>query len=646
MQQRNLFSEIEVLPLTGGEPVQVIHDIRNYLAGQAHGITRDSAILEEVIKVYFCIKHGSEIKSSLDDVEIAKEVRSRFKSIRERFSSFYSADEEILLDPSSIRYVVVSLNRIEKGSKRKIDLVSHLYEAFIGEDIKGKDGQFFTPKVAVDFLVDIVSPSPKWEIADTACGSCSFLCASALYLAATSGEDVLKKLKLTGIDKDNRLVRLAKIHLALLTGNNSVDVRSEDSLKDFQEDKYDLIVTNPPFGSKIVAAVGETQKRYQLAHKWVQDKTTGTYVKTNQLTDKTPPQVLFMERNVRALKAGGILATVVPESLISSKNYKHVVQYLIDNCYIDAVFGMPESLFKISGKGGTHTKTALLVLRKKTDPSLKQEHPIFMAEAKWCGHDSRGNSIPKNDLPEMLVNYKKFALGETYKETPLGFLLNIDEIDDLTLAPRYYDLDFKLYFEEVKRKNRLVTIHDLVNSGALSIATGDEVGKLSYGGGEIPYVRTSDISNWEVKEDVKQRVSQEVYDSLSSKQAVQYGDILLVKDGTYLIGTLGFVTDEDTKIVYQSHIYKLRVHENDWGLNPFSLLALLSSDFVQRQIKSKVLSQDIIDSLGRRIYDLAIPMPKDVEILREMADQTKLIVDMKQKTKSRLRKLKVDAYFS
>ncbi|MDG4870005.1 hypothetical protein P8631_18615, partial [Guyparkeria sp. 1SP6A2] len=57
------------------------------------------------------------------------------------------------------------------------------------------------------------------------------------------------------------------------------------------------------------------------------------------------------------------------------------------------VIGMPENLFKTSGKGGTHTKTALLMLTKKENVDIESKNNIFFAEAKWCGNDSRGKQI-------------------------------------------------------------------------------------------------------------------------------------------------------------------------------------------------------------------------------------------------------------
>jgi len=118
------------------------------------------------------------------------------------------------------------------------------------------------------------------------------------------------------------------------------------------------------------------------------------------------------------------------------------------------------------------------------------------------------------------------------------------------------------------------------------------------------------MSNWEIKIDPKHCVDRELYESLRRKQDVQAHDILMVKDGTYLIGTCAIVTEYDQEIVYQSHLYKIRVLENGRGLNAFLLLAILSCRVVQRQIRAKQFTQDIIDSLGERIRELVLPIPK------------------------------------
>ena len=81
----------------------------------------------------------------------------------------------------------------------------------------------------------------------------------------------------------------------------------------------------------------------------------------------------------------------------------------------------------------------------------------------------------------------------------------------------------------MEHTNALLSVAQLVKERVLSINTGDEIGKLGYGTGEIPFIRTSDISNWELKSDPKHGVSREIYDKLKDKQDVQPGDAIYGK---------------------------------------------------------------------------------------------------------------------
>jgi type I restriction enzyme M protein len=93
----------------------------------------------------------------------------------------------------------------------------------------------------------------------------------------------------------------------------------------------------------------------------------------------------------------------------------------------------------------------------------------------------------------------------------------------------------------------------------------------------------------------------------------------MVRDGTYLIGTAAYVTEHDTRIVYQSHLYKLRLTPDE-DINPFLLLAMLSSRPVRAQIRSLAFTQDIIDSLGDRIREVILPIPRSAARRLEITD--------------------------
>lgn len=99
----------------------------------------------------------------------------------------------------------------------------------------------------------------------------------------------------------------------------------------------------------------------------------------------------------------------------------------------------------------------------------------------------------------------------------------------------------------------------------------------------------------------------------------------MVRDGTYLVGTCALVTKYDTQVVLQSHLYKIRVHKNDL-LDPYLLLALLSSPIIQRQIKALSQTQDIINSLGNRIHDLVLVVPRDETVRREISELVQRVI--------------------
>lgn len=623
------------LGLQEKNPKEAFRNIRNYLAGQFVGATRDDSLLDEVLKCLFCkliIERGElpPVDLTVQPFELSKQVRSVFATVRADFPEIYSEDSEILLDPASLKFVMQELDFSIMDSES--DPIGDAFEVFVGSESRGNSGQFFTPRSVTNLLVAAVNPKPHETVLDPACGAGGFLASVCAHRQRHGAALADLANGLYGIDKDSYLAQLAKVHISLLTGGhptvvNGDSVALQNGTKNLREylppEGLDVILTNPPFGVKIVAANPDVISTFDLARKWVKNKKTGVMEPGDRVSANVPPQVLFVERCLSLLKPGGRLGMVLPESILSNKSYRHVVEYLLLHTEIHAVMGMPEALFKTSGKGGTHTKTCLLVATKK---SVREKKPgkIFMAEAKWCGQDSRARVIPNNDLPDILNRYESFReQGKLKEPNTLGFLTETSQVTGGVLCPRYYDPQAEHELAGLEVSHELLKVQDLISEGVLSITTGDEVGKLAYGTGSIPFIRTSDISNWEMKSDPKHGVSREIYESLAKKQDVRAGDLLMVKDGTYLIGTCAIVTEADKEILYQSHLYKIRVNDNGCGLNPYLLLAILSSSAVQKQIRSKQFTQDIIDSLGERINELVLPVPKDAVIRDSVTEQVR-----------------------
>ena len=224
------------------------------------------------------------------------------------------------------------------------------------------------------------------------------------------------------------------------------------------------------------------------------------------------------------------------------------------------------------------------------------------------------------------------------KHDRLGFIRQLSDIHDNILVPKYYDPEIVSELESLQRTHELVKVEDLVKNNVISVATGVEVGRLAYGTGSIPFVRTSDIANWELKIDPKHGVSEGIYAKYDQEKKVKEDDILMVRDGTYLVGTTGIITKYDTKILFQSHIYRLRVEKRD-ELSPFLLLALLNAPIVKRQIRAKQFTQGIIDTLGSRFQELVLPIPRDPYVKDEIIRKTKEIVSVRADLRHRAREV-------
>jgi hypothetical protein len=190
-----------------------------------------------------------------------------------------------------------------------------------------------------------------------------------------------------------------------------------------------------------------------------------------------------------------------------------------------------------------------------------------------------------------------------------AFQTSDHEIRNDVLVPAYYDPTIAEELSTLEAGGcELMSIRQLVERGALALETGDEVGKLAYGTGNVPFVRTSDLGTWELKLDPKQRVSRAIYDSLASKQSARAGDLLVVRDGTYLVGTAAMVSEEDIPLLFSGGVYRVRVEMPDL-LDPNLLLVLLWSRVVRRQIRAKRFTRDVIDTLGRRFEEVILPIP-------------------------------------
>jgi type I restriction enzyme M protein len=115
----------------------------------------------------------------------------------------------------------------------------------------------------------------------------------------------------------------------------------------------------------------------------------------------------------------------------------------------------------------------------------------------------------------------------------------------------------------------------------------------------------------------------------------------MVRDGTYLIGTTAIVTASDVPMLFQSHIYRIRVVKPA-DLDPWLLLACLNAPIVRRQIRAKQFTQDIIDTLGKRLFEVVLPIPKDSALRKRIAEETRCVIETRVQLRNRAREIALE----
>lgn len=648
----------------------VFNSIRNYLAANNTGITLDTEFVSQIINLIFCKIYDERFKRPDDMVDfragvdenvedVSKRIVSIFDLVKAKYPDVFTASDVITLSDTSIAYIAGELQQYCLVESER-DVIADAFETFISPSLRGGQGQFFTPRNVVKLLVSLVNPGRKDRLIDPACGSGGFLIESLRHvwnqvqkegqelgwpdreIFADQQEVAIKNFR--GIDKENFLSKTTKAYMAIL-GDGRGGIFCENSLENMKKwsikaqtqivaGSFNVVLTNPPYGSKLKIDDQSILKQYDLGHQWKTLKGEKASVKTEKALSDQTPQVLFIERCLELLAPGGRLGIVAPESMFCNPSHKYIMNYVEQHARIDAVISMPENLFQPH----THAKTCVVLMTKfdTQNHQVDPEHKIFMAVAKWCGHDSRGLEIPYDDIPLIQDRYEKFKSGVELSYDHLGFTVKQKEIVDSIYLPIYYNPEIQEQLDSLQKDYELITVGKLVQDGLVEISTGDEVGKLAYGTGQIPFIRTSDIANWEIKLDPKQGLSEDIYNRLSSKQDVKPYDILMVRDGTYLVGTCAMISPSETKIVYQSHLFKIRSTDHE-KINPYLLLALLSSPIVKQQIRSKQFTQDIIDTLGRRILELELPFPKNKDEQDNVIAQVKDVFNKRNEAKELMR---------
>lgn len=386
---------------------------------------------DEISKLLFCklqeekertvTKKGEPYKFQIGTHETPEEVFKRIDSIYQ-YAKQKDAEvfkEDIKLNPKVVYSVVEHLQSIN-FNKTDLDTKGVAFERFMEDFFKGKMGQFFTPREIIRFAVSIIRPEEDKSVLDPACGSGGFLLNAMDYVRELADKEYpdnaeenfrmwhdFAKDNLFGIEINDQIARICKMNM-IIHDDGHTNVISTDSLRNideiteihqgFNKNKFDIILTNPPFGAIVKSTEHDYLEKYKLGE--------------NKLNQKT--EILFIERCIDFLKSGtGRMAIVLPDGVLTNSSLQYVRDFLMDKTKIEAVISLPQLAFSHFGAG---VKSSLVFVRKKKKDEKLDDYPIFMAIANHIGYDATGRKDPINDLDQILIEYRKFEKNpKSYK---------------------------------------------------------------------------------------------------------------------------------------------------------------------------------------------------------------------------------------
>ena len=331
--------------------------------------------------------------------------------------------------PRVLANVVDQLDSIDMSDA---DTKGDLYEYMLGKIASaGQNGQFRTPRHIIKLMVDMTAPTPKDVICDPACGTAGFLVAASEYIQQHHSETIYKdedarrrfnESTFHGYDFDTTMLRIGSMNM-LLHGVENPDINYKDSLAqadDADEEKYSLILANPPFAGSL------------------DYESTAKDLLQTVKTKKT--ELLFIALFMRLLKTGGRAAVIVPDGVLfgSSKAHKSIRKMLVENHKLDAVVAMPSGVFKPYAG----VSTAILFFTKTNSGGTDNVWFYNMQADGFSLDDKRTPRPDKTDLPDLLGRWQNRENEGERKRTEQSFLVPREEI-----AGNDYDLSINRYKE-------------------------------------------------------------------------------------------------------------------------------------------------------------------------------------------------------
>ena len=596
------------------------------------------------------------MKNSKNDKTFSSRINDLFNTTIIEYSDIFDKDEKIRLSNVSLGFVVNKLQDISLTNSSS-DATGLAFQKFLSHHEKDGRGQFFTPEPIIDFCVKIIQPKHNETIIDPACGSGGFLY-SALEFIKTQNDscnisDTIKD-NIYGIDINKSIVRIAKMKL-ILEANVETNIFNTNTLNDIYEIKlnfinekvksgFDVVLTNPPFGTAGKITNKSTLSKFDLAHKWV--KNSSGYSKTSKLQNAQTAEILFIERSIDLLKEGGRMGIVLPNGHFENPSLEYLRFYIKKRCKILAIVNLPQETFIPYGTG---VKTSLLFLEKDTK-NVTTDYNVFFGKITKLGYqgNKNGNPIYKKDKygSEILNNHNQPVLDENFSTTIkdyYSFINNENVKSENSYTIKYNELngrfDYDFYSPETRKLLDTIKSNNGKKLSELVEIVKFKSKLLAQPNSIVEYVELSDINTPSFE--IINSTELSVYELPSrASYEIKVGDII-----TAIAGNSIGSRKHATALVTESHSGAIctngfRVLRN-FKIDPYFLLYYLQSDYFLNQIYMLRTGAAIPNVSDYDLGNILISIP-DEKTVKTIGDRVRKSFELREKSKEELNSIKLE----
>lgn len=309
-------------------------------------------------------------------------------------------------DPAKLRRLLVDLIGKENWSVMSADVKGDAYEGLLeknAQDTKSGAGQYFTPRPLIRAMIDVIQPKPGEEICDPACGTGGFLLAAHDHIVAKNPnmtkeeKRALMDATFSGWELVQSTARLCAMNLMLHgIGNNDgkLPLTVSDALAADPGDRFDIVLTNPPFGKKSsTTIVGEDGKA---------SKETDIVEREDFWATTSNKQLNFLQHVKTLLKQHGRCGIVVPDNVLFEGGAGETVRRkLLHDCDVHTLLRLPTGLFYAQG-----VKANVLFFDKKPASETPWTKKLWIYDLRTNIHFTlKTNPLKRADLDKFVECY-------------------------------------------------------------------------------------------------------------------------------------------------------------------------------------------------------------------------------------------------